>query len=154
MANGLVDSFRVLLFDYSDYFLPYLQDVGFFVNDDIPVVFTVDHALEIQHISSGIVLEFERKYRLITAISSSIPILPIKTSEQQQEEELEKQINSARGSLIININTEHVPWPASESICRCIELWGDTYDGSLLDTEAGKQATDDAVNFSIIVHVG
>ena len=98
-------------------------------------IFTVDHVLSIQLLSSHYLLEYERKKEIVKSVISCV----ISTDANPVEyidgvAVAENEIGSDKGS----VSSISLPWIKSEEVDKIISIWGDDSDQSIIDTEAGK----------------
>lgn len=101
--------------------------------DGFDAIFTVDHVLSIQQLSSHYLLEYERKKGIVKSIISA-DFNPAEHDHDSVEED--DVVASDKSSSLSSIP---LPWIKSEEIDKIISTWGDDSDQSIIDTEAGNQ---------------
>jgi hypothetical protein len=102
----------------------------------LEAIFTVDHVLSIQLLSSHYLLEYERKKEIVRSVISCVISNDASPAENMNGlANTDDAVGSDRGNSLSSIS---LPWIKSEEIDKIISIWGDDSDQSIIDTEAGN----------------
>jgi hypothetical protein len=105
----------------------------------LDAIFTVDHVLSIQLLSSHYLLEYERKKEIVKSVISCV--ISTDANPAEHVDGLSDADDAVRSDEGYNLGSISVPWIKSEEIEKIISIWGDDSDQSIIDTDAGNDFT-------------